>query len=311
MPNAPTRRISNRRGAFIGRGTSYRREGTVAGKGQQALQTSPFELYKKIRSDERKAANPQWMWWKGDDQGPEGWWWKDLDGKWNLHDHDAFDDNDDDEAQRNEDEQHNTHAARAGVQWEEKTGNDKEDRLAMLWADYNGKWHTLQNLRRQGERWGNPLYDLAWKLCEEARAAYNLAKPPIPRSQKLGLLHSDVAKAEELVEKAEEGVANVRAKLQEEEAKLLKAKEKLDKQKQRLTDFKGEYEEQNDAYTGAEWAVPFAANAREVLDQCGSTLLSMAEDIKAGNVEEGQQQMELLFSRLGGLRDDAWQAERS
>ena len=91
-------------------------------------------------------------------------------------------------------------------------------------------------------------------------------------------------------------------------------KNELDCQKESLAEYcggDGDEAQPNDA-SSKQWDYvrPFATNARAALDECGSVLLQMQECLRDGNHEAQQQHIELLFSRLGTVRDDAYHIEQ-
>ena len=281
---------------------------------QQHTAKSPFAEYARLLKEERDAVRNQWKWCRAYGSYPGGWWRRDKDGTWIFQgkDYEGKDKEGDVDGADGDDDAESGEERK--TQWKEESTPEKEARLERSWLKYNGRWNTLQALKQQGERWGDPTYDTAWSLYEEARIEYSAAKPPLPRGRKLELLHGDVARAEDALAKASERVEEAQRWLQDEEDKRERAQEKLERQKERLAEHcggDGDEVQPNDA-SSKQWDYvrPFATNARAALDECGSVLLQMQECLRDGNHEAQQQHIELLFSRLGTVRDDAYHIEQ-
>ena len=122
------------------------------------------------------------------------------------------------------------------------------------------------------------------------------------------LLHGDVAKAEEALASAEEAVENADEQWRVATEKKEKPAANLRRQMDRLAEYKGEANLESDQATDdvEEYVRPFVADTVHALDGCGRQLLSIAESIQNDDKEQTQQAAELLLSRMGAIRDAAF-----
>ena len=271
---------------------------------------SPFELYKEVLRAERAQASKQWKWCHDDGEHQSGWWCKDANGNWQHYGEGQDEDYHDEATDDNEGNSGNNEHSGGARAWIDTTKAHKSQEVDTLRTIYEHRWHTLQTLKRCGERWGNPTYDTAWRLYEQARVNYNEAKPPIPRAQKLALLHSDIAKAQEALEKAKERVSEAQETLRQEEERLERATEKLEKQKQRMAEYNGE--EMDPSWCGGiDTVAPFATSAKNTIDECGNLLYKIAADMEEGEADACKANLETIFNMLGGVRDEAQAIEEA
>ena len=146
---------------------------------------------------------------------------------------------------------------------------------------------------------------------QEAQQAYSEAKGPLPWAQKVRLLHGDVAKAEEGLAKAEEALEAAAASWHQAEERREQARERLKRQKARLEEYTGDgKEEWGDAQEHSE-ELEFAKGTLASMDECGRELMDLSTHIQSGAVDQDlvQQSLDFLLSRVGGVRDKAFELE--
>ena len=89
-----------------------------------------------------------------------------------------------------------------------------------------------------------------------------------------------------------------------------RATEKLEKHKQRMAEYTGdEWDSTSGSNTGT--FAPFVANTKSTIDECGNLVHRIVADMEEGDADVCKANLQMLFTKLGGVRDEAQAVEEA